>query len=181
MDIPIKEGFKFLKGKIKEHPTTSISLEYITKRDAISILVFDENIEKVLLVEQYRPGCDKNTFESVAGVIDSGENPFDAVKRELKEETGYGFENLTNILSFNNEGVYTAPAFCNEKIYYYAATLKSNDIKPGDTNFDLGEDIKSHWIKIEDLKNYLLDSKTILSLYYFFPKLKGLKENNVKG
>lgn len=56
MSNEINKEFKFLKGDIIKHPTTGINLEYLVKQDAVSIAVFDEKIEKILLVEQYRPG-----------------------------------------------------------------------------------------------------------------------------
>ena len=86
MSKPIKEGFNFLKGEVKIHPTTGVKLEYLDKSDAVCIILFNTTLDKVLLVEQYRPGVDGNTFENVAGLIDPGEEPLNAVKRELKEE-----------------------------------------------------------------------------------------------
>ncbi|WP_314010252.1 NUDIX hydrolase [Pseudostreptobacillus hongkongensis] len=174
MAIPIKEGFKFIKGDIKVHPTTNVKLEYIVKSDAVCVTIFDEKLEKVLLVEQYRPGVDGNMFENVAGMIDPGEDPFDAMKRELKEETGYSFDDLDCIVEHKTP-ILTTP-YATEKLYYYAARLKSNDIEPRDTNFDEGEDITSHWIKLDEIDNYLSDIKTLFSISYFLPIIKSMKE-----
>lgn len=44
---------------------------------------------QVVVVEQYRVGVDRMTWEFPAGDIDPGERPTDAVLRELREETGY--------------------------------------------------------------------------------------------
>lgn len=176
MNIPISEGFKFLKGKIKYHPTTNIKLEYLDKSDAVCIIIFDEKLEKVLLVEQYRPGVDGYTFENIAGLIDKNEEPLEAVKRELKEETGYSYKDMKNFI-YMEKPLTISPGYTTEKLYYYAAQLKSNNIVPGKTNFDEGEDIKSHWIKVSEVENYLIDTKTLLSILYFLPKLKELEGN----
>ena len=178
MSKPICEGFKFLKGKIKLHPTTGVKLEYLDKSDAVCIILFNSNLSKVLLVEQYRPGIDGNTFENVAGLIDSGENPLEAVKRELKEETGYLFENIVDFMAYK-EGLPVSPGYTTEKLYFYAGRLKSDDILPENTDFDEGEDISSHWIDIDRVEEYVTDLKTLFSISYFLPKLKEmLNENN---
>lgn len=179
MAIEIKEGFKFLKGDIKIHPTTGITLEYLEKSDAVCLILFNKNLDKVLLVEQYRPGVDKNTFENIAGLIDEGEDPFEAVKRELKEETGYNYEDLENLISMPKP-LSVSPGYTTEKLYFYAANLKSDSILPGNTNFDEGEDIKTHFIDINDVIDLETDMKTILSIQYFLPILEDLTYNRDK-
>ncbi|CAM3076325.1 NUDIX hydrolase [Streptobacillus felis] len=178
MEMPIKDGFKFLKGAIKYHPTTKVPLEYIIKDDAVCLTVFDENLDKVLLVEQYRPGVDKAIFENVAGIIDPGESPFVAVNRELKEETGYSPEDVVDFVSMKNPML--VDPYMTQYIYFYAARLKSNDIIPGETDFDEAEDIKSHWINIDEIENYLIDMKTLLSIKYFLPILEEMRVKNEK-
>lgn len=43
-----------------------------------------------VMEDQYRHAIGQTHFELVAGVIDPGETPLEAAKRELSEETGYG-------------------------------------------------------------------------------------------
>lgn len=48
--------------------------------------------ERVVLVRQYRHGVARPTLELPAGALNLGEEPLDAVKREVLEETGYSAE-----------------------------------------------------------------------------------------
>lgn len=46
--------------------------------------------QEVLLIRLYRRGVDQVVWEIPGGMIDPGETPLEAAKRELLEETGYG-------------------------------------------------------------------------------------------
>ena len=45
--------------------------------------------ERVLAVRQYRPALERYTIELPSGIIDPGETPESAARRELLEETGF--------------------------------------------------------------------------------------------
>jgi 8-oxo-dGTP pyrophosphatase MutT (NUDIX family) len=66
------------------------------------ILAVTEN-DDVVLVRQYRHGIAGESLELPAGVIESGETPLDAAKRELLEETGYAAERWESIASVATE------------------------------------------------------------------------------
>ncbi len=45
---------------------------------------------KFVLIRQYRHALGETRYELCAGVVEDGETPLEAAKRELSEETGYG-------------------------------------------------------------------------------------------
>ena len=45
---------------------------------------------KIVMERQYRHGARRTCFEIPSGVMEKGETPLEAAKRELMEETGYG-------------------------------------------------------------------------------------------
>lgn len=56
--------------------------------------------EKFVMIRQYRHGLGETRYELCAGVVDPGEDPLTAAKRELYEETGYGKANGKRFPSF---------------------------------------------------------------------------------
>ncbi len=52
---------------------------------------------QVVLVEQYRPGPDRQVVSLPGGLIDPGESVAEAAARELREETGYIADSLVVI------------------------------------------------------------------------------------
>ena len=71
----------------------------------------------VLMERQYRYAHGRVFYEIPAGKLDSpDENPLDAAKRELREETGAVAERFTFLGELD-----TSPALISEKIYMYLA------------------------------------------------------------
>lgn len=126
---------------------------------------------KIILIKQFRKAIEADLIEIPAGKLESGENPEDAIKRELKEETGYDVQSLEYITQF-----YTSPGFSNELGYLYFAKLGEQ----GETCFDEDEDIEIFQYNISDAiemitKGEIRDAKTILaiSLYELYNKWRG--------
>lgn len=72
--IKLKSGKEVVHHVAKRHPTVTIF--------ALT------NTHEIYLLKQYRYMLKTTLLEAVAGFIDEGETPFQAAKRELKEETG---------------------------------------------------------------------------------------------
>ncbi|MDP9002935.1 MAG: NUDIX hydrolase, partial [Myxococcota bacterium] len=73
--------------------------------------------EDVVLVWQYRFGADELSLEIPGGVVDAGESPEHAARRELREETGYEAEHFDLLLV-----VEPNPALQNNRCFTYVAS-----------------------------------------------------------
>ncbi len=80
------------------------------------VVIAAEKDDKILLVKQYRYSVGEAIYELPAGKLEYGEHPFEAAKRELREETGYLGSDWED-LGF----IYTTAGICNEKLYLYKA------------------------------------------------------------
>lgn len=67
--------------------------------DSVEILAVTSD-RKIVLVRQFRPAVGMSMLELPAGHVDWGESSDEAVRRELREETGYACESLTYLGPF---------------------------------------------------------------------------------
>ena len=58
------------------------------KEDAVAIIMHDVTGQKILLNKEFRMATGEWVYNFPAGLIDEGETPEEAARRELREETG---------------------------------------------------------------------------------------------
>ena len=80
------------------------------------VIVIAERNDKFILVKQWRHGEAALSVEFPGGVIDRGEEPEAAAKRELEEETGYKAGKLTKLGRVNPN-----PALFSNHVHFYLA------------------------------------------------------------
>lgn len=107
---------------------------------------------EVVMVWQYRFGTDAMSLEVPGGVIDAGEAPEEAARRELREETGYeaaSFE-LLSVVEPN-------PALQGNRCFTY---LARGAHKVAETDWDEEEELETVLVGTDDLAT-ILDDGTV--------------------
>ncbi|MFT5860942.1 MAG: nudix-type nucleoside diphosphatase (YffH/AdpP family) [Flavobacteriaceae bacterium] len=144
--------------------------------DSVAILLHETDTNTLLFTDQFRyPTLKEGSgwmLEVTAGSIEQGEDPEECAKREIAEEIGYSAQSLNFISSF-----FVSPGGCSERIFLYAAEVKSTDkIYDGGGLDSEHEDIKTVKIPVDNLQelfsnNAFRDAKTIIAVQWFLAKL----------
>lgn len=128
-------------------------LEYPDWVNAVAIT--EDN--KVLIVKQYRHAAAVISTEIPGGVIDAGELPINAARRELLEETGYRFDDLELMAT-----VHPNPATANNVTHLY---LARGGKKVAGQNLDAHEELIVEELTIDEVKVLLLNNTITQSLH----------------
>jgi 8-oxo-dGTP pyrophosphatase MutT (NUDIX family) len=120
-----------------------------------AVAVTEEN--KIVLVRQYRHSADIISLEIPGGVVDDGEKPEDAIKRELLEETGYSFKTQELIAT-----VYANPATSNNRTFTY---LLTGGVKTQEQHLDEHEILNVEEYTLEEAKALVMENKIAQSLH----------------
>ena len=147
----------------------------VNRRDAVAAVVYNTDTRQFIFANQFRyPVRGESTgwlTEIMAGVIDEGETPEQALAREMEEELGYIPEKAEKVVSF-----YTAPGYSKEQVHLYYVEV-SNASKKGDGGglAEEQEDIQEITYTLEEIKAIIAaagfnDAKTIIACYYLLNK-----------
>lgn len=90
--------------------------KYIVMTAPDWVIVIPEINGNFLMVKQWRHGNKSLSIEFPGGVINEGEKPEVAAKREMEEETGYKAKKITYLGSANPN-----PALMRNKVHFFAA------------------------------------------------------------
>ena len=115
--------------------------------DAVMIIMTDRSHERLLLVREFRLELDREIYGLPAGLIDPGETPEEAARRELKEETGLDLVSIRRVLP----PAYSAVGLSNEQCICVFG-VASGEIAPCR---ETGEEITARWYSKGELREML--------------------------
>ncbi len=120
----------------------------IENPDWVNIIALTKEND-VVLISQFRHGTEEIILEIPGGMLDEGEHPESAARRELVEETGYESTEFVFVGKSRPN-----PAIQNNTIYHY---LAKNCEKTQDTNFDAHESVVTKLVPYKNVKNLVLN------------------------
>ena len=135
-DVELPDGKKAIR-EIVRHP------------GAVCVIPID-NDENVIMIKQFRYPFSEVLLEIPAGKLEPNEDPLEAVKRELEEESGVNAQSVEYIGT-----MYTTVAILDEKIHMYLATgLTYKSAHP-----DEGEFLEVEKIPLKTLVDMVMEGK----------------------
>ena len=172
---PLKQDYLY-RGKIvnlrvdnAELPDGTTALrEVIEHPGGVCVAALTEK-EELLFVEQFRYPYMETVLELPAGKLEYGEDPFEAGKRELQEETGAAAENYRDLGK-----LYPTPGYCGEIIHMYLA----EKLTFSEQHLDEDEFLEVRRIPLEEafqmvMRNEIRDSKTQVGILKTYQLVKG--------
>ncbi len=134
------------------HPASSIEISRMVLETPEWVnVVAITTAGDIVMVEQYRFGVSALTTEPVGGVVDPGESPLEAAKRELLEETGFGGGRWRSLGT-----VQANPAFHDNSCHLWLA----EDVqRVQEQALDPGEAIRVHLMTLDDVKEAIGDGR----------------------
>lgn len=154
--ITIKE-MKFDTGN------QEIYREHVLAGDAVAIVAITDN-DNLIMIREPRTPIGRVVLDIPAGRLEEGENPEEAAKRELEEETGYKAKYVKKL-----RDVYPSVGYSNEKLTICVA----KDLEKTKQHLDFDEDIELVKIPLKEAKELLDSNKlktlsSVLGLMHYF-------------
>lgn len=144
-----------------EHKTEAVNLIAKIADGVIVVPITHDN--KIVLVQQYRFGCEQVLWELPGGGLDMNESIMQCGIRELAEETGYTGEDPVLLAS-----CYPNPFYLTNQLHYIALkNCRSTQI----SNWDENEELLVMEVSIQDVRKmvdsgYICNSMTLTGLFY---------------
>ena len=158
----------------------ALTREVLERGRVAAVLPVDPVRDRVVLIEQFRPGAwaaqwEPWLLECVAGVIEAGETPEELARREALEEAGCVITDLVPIASF-----LTSPGATSETVRLFCGRVDSDGVGGLHGLGTEGEDIRARVMPVEEAVSLLdegriVNAKTIIALQWIARHYDSLK------
>ncbi|MBI2979105.1 MAG: NUDIX domain-containing protein [Rhodospirillales bacterium] len=156
-----------------------LTREIFERGHAVAVLPYDPDRDRVVMIEQFRIGAhaafasrwfanDASPWmiESVAGIIEKGEDPEDVARREVLEETGCTVDDLLPLFHY-----LPSPGGSSESVFLFCGRVDATAVGGIHGVSDEGENIRAFSISPEEAFAYLdqgriANAMTIIALQW---------------
>jgi len=158
-----------------------ISREIFERGHAACCLLYDPDLDKLVLIEQFRPGAyaalsspwydSANAspwlIEIVAGIIEDGEDPEEVVRREVLEEAGCIVQQIEPVFHY-----LVTPGGSSESMFAFVGKVDASNVDGVHGLEEEGEDIRVFALDVDDVfelfdQGRIVNSMTIIPLQWF--------------
>ena len=145
-------------------PNGNQSYRIVIRHPGAACVLAVTEADEVVLVRQWRYAPGQALLELPAGKLDANEDPAVCAARELEEETPYRAQSVRLLHTF-----YTAPGFCDEKMYLYLAEgiTPTSTRKPDQDEFVETVLLSRQAVREAIINNQIQDGKTLVGLQYW--------------
>ncbi len=142
----------------------AITREIIERGDVAAVLLYDPDLDRVVLIEQFRVGALGDPqgawlLEIVAGIIEPGETPAAVARREAVEEAGCTITELVPVTTF-----YATPAKSSERSHLFCGRVDASNAGGIHGLAHEGEDIRVLTLPVSEALS-LLDAGRVCSAW----------------
>ncbi|HSQ98231.1 MAG TPA: NUDIX hydrolase [Rickettsiales bacterium] len=155
--------------------------EIFERKDAIAVVLYDNVNDKLLLIQQFRPGCyiKKNIdcpYEIVAGLVDKNDTMENAITREVKEEANVEILKILKIGSFFPE-----ISFSTREIHLFCGKFDSSNVNKYAGLKSENEETKILLFSKDEVRsmlknNKIINSHSLIALQWFFLNLNDVEK-----
>ena len=129
---------------------------FVVERTPAVVIVAEDALGNLVLAEMTRYVIGRRLYEFPAGMVDRDEEPVDAARRELREETGI------HAGRFEELGVvYPSAGLTDECGHIFLA----RDLVEGESELDGTEDIVTYRMSPDDIRKYISEERVYTGFF----------------
>jgi ADP-ribose pyrophosphatase len=172
--------YRFTHSLFEGGEGPEISREIFERGRAVAVLPYDANSEEVVLIEQFRPGAfgvepDPWLIETIAGIVEPGEEIEEVATREAREEAGLELIRLEPISRY-----FASPGGSTETVDLFFGEVDASAAGGCFGLAEEGEDIKVHVVSSDYALAWLKEGRikvatTIIALQWLMANRERLR------